>query len=175
MLVALERIAERLGREPAHPLLGRGAVRVPLVHGGEDVAAVAASCRLTIERRMLPGESPAAVEAELRDLIGELSASIPDFQATLETRVARAGWEADPAGPLVEALRAAATRVLGRPPAVRGEPFWTDAGLFGEAGIPCLLFGVAGGGAHAATEWAEVDSIVALTEVLDRTITSFCG
>jgi acetylornithine deacetylase len=175
VLVALDRIKQRLDAEPVHPLLGRGAVRVAEIEGGEDAATVAASCHLTIERRMLPGESPAAVETELTAMLAELGATIPELRAALTTRVAREAWEADPTWPIVTALRSAAERVLGRPPLVRGEPFWTDAGLFGAAGIPCLLFGVSGGGAHAATEWVEVESIRTLTAILDRTITSFCG
>jgi acetylornithine deacetylase len=175
VLTALGRIEARLGRQPIHPLLGRGAVRVAEIAGGEDAATVAASCHLTIERRMLPGEPPAAVEAELTALLRELETTIPDFSPTLTTRVARAAWEADPGWPIVDAVGSAALRVLGRAPGVRGEPFWTDAGLFGAAGIPCLLFGVSGGGAHAATEWVNVESVRALTDVLEQTIRSFCG
>jgi acetylornithine deacetylase len=175
VLAALGQIEHRLGQEPPHPLLGRGAVRVAQIAGGEDAGTVAAACRLTIERRMLPGESPAAVESELRRLLAELAAEIPDFSATLTTRVARAAWQADPGWPIVETLTDAASRVLGRPPGIRGEPFWTDAGLFSAAGIPGLLFGASGGGAHAATEWVDVASITALAEILERAIVSFAG
>jgi acetylornithine deacetylase/succinyl-diaminopimelate desuccinylase-like protein len=56
----------------------------------------------------------------------------------------------------------------------RGEPFWTDAGLYAEAGIPCLVIGVDGGGAHADEEWAATDSITQLTEILRRAIEEFC-
>ena len=57
----------------------------------------------------------------------------------------------------------------------RGEPFWTDAGLYAEAGIPCLVIGVDGGGAHADEEWATTESIRELTEILRRTVEEFCA
>jgi acetylornithine deacetylase len=174
VLQALAALRARIEERPPHPLLGHGAVRTSLIRGGEDAATVAAACRLTVERRMLPGESPDTVEEELRRALADLARWVPDFSATLERRVARAGFEADPTWPIVSMVTEEAERVIGEKPLVRGEPFWTDAGLFAEAGIPCLLFGVAGGGAHAATEWAEVDSIHQVTEVLAGTIGRFC-
>jgi len=65
--------------------------------------------------------------------------------------------------------------VLGRAPAHRSEPFWTDAGLILEAGIPCLVFGVDGGGAHADEEWADVASVRALAAILEGTVRDFCA
>ncbi|MFI5016142.1 MAG: hypothetical protein ACHQAY_27730, partial [Hyphomicrobiales bacterium] len=60
-------------------------------------------------------------------------------------------------------------------PKVRGEPFWTDCAILKEAGIPCLLFGADGAGAHAATEWATVASVETLAHILERTAIEFCG
>jgi len=42
---------------------------------------------------------------------------------------------------------------------VIGVPFWTDAALVAAAGIPTVLFGPAGEGAHAAVEWVDVSSL----------------
>jgi acetylornithine deacetylase len=175
VLDALDRLRRALQDRPAHPLLGRGAVRVAKIHGGEDAATVAARCRLTIERRMVPGETPAVIEAELRGLLDGLAASVPDFRYSLERLVARSAFEADGAWPIVTTLTRRAEEVLGRAPRVRGEPFWTDAGLIADAGIPCLLFGVAGGGAHAATEWVDLASLRQVIDVLTATIGDFCG
>ena len=174
VLRALDGLRERLESVQAHPLLGHGTVRVSMITGGEDAATVAPSCTLTVERRTLPGEAPDAVEAELVSLLERLAATTPEFAFRLTRLVARGAFEADPDWPIVRALSAHAERVLGVTPARRGEPFWTDAGLLHEAGIPCLLLGVRGGGAHADKEWAEVASVHRLTEILTGTITDFC-
>ena len=171
---ALDELRTRLESGTAHPTLGYGTVRVSMISGGEDAATVADTCTLTLERRMLPGQSPEQVEAELRGVLEQLAATVAGFTYTLTCLVARAAFEADPEWPVVQALAGQAARVLGAPPAVRGEPFWTDAGLVLEAGIPCLVFGVDGGGAHADVEWAEAASVVALTDILEGTITDFC-
>ena len=174
-LAALDGLRQRLNAEPAHPTLGHGAVRVSQITGGDDAATVAARCVLTLERRILPGHSPEQVEAELRALFAELERTEPQFRFVLTRLVARAAFEAEPHWPIVRALTINAERVLGHPAVTRGEPFWTDAGLILEAGIPCVVFGADGEGLHADTEWADAQSVCALADILAGTIAEFCG
>ncbi|MEO8449785.1 MAG: M20/M25/M40 family metallo-hydrolase [Gemmatimonadota bacterium] len=175
LIAALDRLRDRLESAPRHPSLGHGAVRVSTIRGGGDAATVAAECRLTVERRTLPGETLATVQREQRAILQDLAETVPGFSFALRPLVGRSAFEANPKWPIVTTLFAEAERVLGERPATRGEPFWTDAGLFDEAGIPCLLIGVKGGGAHAASEWVEVESVHQLTEILAGTITAFCA
>jgi len=173
---ALDGLAASLAAEPRHPLLGHGTVRVSTISGGVDAATVAPSATLTIERRFLPGESPDDVERQLRAALAGLLDSVEpnDARATLTRLVARGAFEAPSDSPIVGIVSRHATDVVGA--AVRrGEPFWTDAGLYAEAGIPCLVIGVDGDGAHADDEWATTDSIRQLAEILRRTIEEFCG
>ncbi len=172
---ALDELAAELEAGAGHPLLGHGSVRVATIAGGVDAATVAPSATLTIERRFLPGESPDNVEEQLRLALGPLldSTGFGVAQATLTRLVARGAFEADPAWPIVDVVSRAAVAVTGSA-ATRGEPFWTDAGLMLEAGIPCLVIGVDGGGAHADEEWATTVSIRQLAEVLRRSIEEFC-
>ena len=175
VLRALDGLRQQLNAAPAHATLGHGAVRVSQIAGGDDAATVAARCVLTLERRMLPGQSPESVEAELRALFADLARIEPQFQFTLTRLVARAAFAAESHWPIVRALSGNAERVLGRPAATRGEPFWTDAGLILEAGIPCVVFGADGEGLHADTEWADAQSVRDLADILEGTITEFCG
>ncbi|MCU1406583.1 MAG: acetylornithine deacetylase [Glaciihabitans sp.] len=200
VLHSLERMADGMSSQPAHPLLGHGSVRVATINGGIDAATVADTCRLTIERRFLPGETVEFVEDQLREVVQRAvtlpgttqlhgtirlpgTAPSPDErdrksaapEVTLSRLVGRSAFEAEHTSDIVTTVARASRSVLGREPAQRGEPFWTDAGLFSEAGIPCLVFGVDGRGAHADVEWATVSSIVHLTNILEATIRDFCG
>jgi acetylornithine deacetylase len=175
VLRALDDLAAKLAAAPPHPLLAQGSVRVSMISGGTDAATVASACTLTIERRTLPGQSPTAVEDELRTLLEEVAAQVPHFDYRLTCLVARGAFEADPGWPIVRAVAASVEQVLGRAPVVRGEPFWTDAGLILEAGIPCLLIGVDGGGAHADLEWASEASVIRLTSILEGAIVDYCN
>ncbi|WP_330347944.1 M20/M25/M40 family metallo-hydrolase [Streptomyces sp. NBC_00582] len=174
-LVALEELGQRLARGPAHPLLGTGTVHASLVHGGEEPSTYPAHCRITLERRTVPGESADSAGRELTAVLGRLAATVPDFRYRLTPGLHRAPFAADADAPIVRTLTRHATRALGRPPAVRAEPFWTDCALLDRAGIPCLLFGVDGEGAHAATEYVDLASLDRLTDILTATVADFCS
>ncbi|MFJ9867557.1 ArgE/DapE family deacylase [Streptomyces sp. NPDC101165] len=174
-LVALEELGRRLAEGPAHPLLGTGTVHASVIHGGEEPSTYPAHCRITLERRTVPGESAQTVQAELSAVLDRLAATVPDFRYRLTRGLHREPFEADPGAPIVRTLTHHAEQVLGHRPAVRAEPYWTDCALLDRAGIPCLLFGVDGAGAHAATEYVDLASLDRLTDILTATIADFCS
>lgn len=166
-LIALRAFGARLDAAPRHPLLGIGTVRVATVEGGTDAATVADRCVLVVERRTLPGEPDPG--AELAQVLA------PSQPARIVPLVARPAMEADADSPIARAVLAAVERVTGCPAVRRGDPWWTDAALIAEAGIPVVLVGAAGGGAHADEEWVSIDSLAALVDVLEGVIGAICG
>jgi len=174
-LVALEAWGARLAAGPAHPLLGTGTVHASIVRGGEEASSYPAECRVTIERRTIPGETGESVQAEIEAIMEDLAGTVPDFAGTVERGLVRQPFEADPDHPVVTALARHAEAVLGRPAPLRGEPFWTDCALMQEAGIATVMFGVDGAGAHAATEWVDLASVRAVADIFTATIADYCG
>ena len=166
-LRGLEELRADLESTPPHPLLGHGTVRVSTISGGTDEATVADRCVLTVERRTLPGDDLDAVEQQLH-------AHVPGAVGAVRRQVARAAFAVEPDSAIVAAVAGQVERVLERPARVRGEPFWTDARLVQEAGIPCVVIGADGGGAHADLEWADAASVVALADVIEGTIRRLC-
>lgn len=164
ILVALAELGRRLEDGARHPLLGPGSLHASLIEGGQEFSSYPERCVVTGERRTLPGETLALVERDLRALLGS------GTNAVVRMLVARDAFEIDPAHDLVRVARTAAgTRD------VVGLPFWADSALTGAAGIPTLLFGPAGGGAHAAVEWVEVASLERCREVYREIATALCG
>ncbi|MFC7640945.1 M20/M25/M40 family metallo-hydrolase [Streptosporangium lutulentum] len=145
------------------------------MHGGEEPSTYPAHCRITLERRTVPGESADSVERELTAVLDRCAATVPGFRYRLTRGVHREPFEADPDALVVRTLTRHAERALGHPPVVRAEPFWTDCALLDRAGIPCLLFGVDGAGAHAATEYVDLASLDRLTGILTDTVADFCS
>jgi acetylornithine deacetylase len=174
-LVALEAYGQRLLASPGHPILRTGSVHASTIKGGEELSSYPAICRISLERRTIPGETATTVETELRGLLDSVAGAVPDFRYRLERGLDRVPFEAKAHEPIVVTLRKHATEALGATPKVRGEPFWTDCAILQEAGIPCLLFGADGAGAHAATEWATVESVETLARILERTAVEFCA
>ncbi len=174
-LVSIERWGSRVRLGRQHPQLGAGSLHTSMIWGGEEASSYPAECTITIERRTLPGETGSSVETELRDLLHGLERTVPDFRWKIRRGLERRPFQADCEHLIVEHLLSQAEHVLGRRPPVRGEPFWTDCALMQDAGIPCLMFGADGEGAHAAEEWVDLSSARSLVEILTGTIRSFCG
>jgi acetylornithine deacetylase len=160
VLVALEALDRRLQAGKRHPLVGAGSLHASLIEGGQEFSSYPARCLLTGERRTLPGETLAEIEADLRAAAGD---------ADVRLLVSREPFEVDEGHELVRAVRSAAGVS-----SVSGVPFWTDAALVAAAGIPTVLFGPAGEGAHAAVEWVEVSSLERCREVYAAVAAAVC-
>jgi acetylornithine deacetylase len=174
-LVALEAHGQKLLAGKGHLVLRTGSVHASIIKGGEELSSYPASCRISIERRTIPGETGDSVEEELNAILHDIARRVPDFRYSLKRGLERVPFEAKTDEPIVACVRKHATKALGHTPKIRGEPFWTDCAILKEAGIPSLLFGADGAGAHAATEWASIESVETLARILEHTAVEFCA
>jgi acetylornithine deacetylase len=163
VLVAVEELDRRLQAGRSHPLVGTGSVHASVIRGGQEYSSYPASCVLQGERRTIPGEARVDVEEELRALLG-------DTGGTVTFPFGREPMEVDADEELVRVLQARTG--AGE---LYGAPFWTDAGLFVEAGIPAVLYGPKGDGAHAAVEWVDLESLERCRDVYVAVAREFCG
>ncbi len=175
VLSALDRWEHEVLPRRAHPLLGRASLHASLIEGGEGLSTYPPSCVLSIERRTLPDETDAGVRDELEEMLAALRRDDPRFHASLEVTGARPGLEVGRDAAIVEILDKALTDLHGAAPSYMGAGFWCDAALLAQAGIPTVIFGPAGAGAHAAVEYVDLSSVVTCARVLARVIVEFCG
>lgn len=175
LLAATEAADGDLRARPPHPALGHGSWQAVLASGGRELFTTPAHARASLERRTLPGERAAAAEDEVAGMLARLAQDDPTVRATLRTIVAREAFEAAPGDPAVAAVTAAAEAVTGRVPERVGAPYWTDAALIAEAGVPTVLYGPVGGGIHRPDEWVDLASVDVLTAVLTRLIRDVCA
>ena len=175
VLVGLAELDRALRAAPSHPLLGSGSVHASLIAGGQELSSYPERCRLSVERRTVPGETQQSVEAEMWALLHRLAAADPAFAATARTTMAREPFEVAEQEPIVTTLRACARKALGRAPAIVGATGWMDAALLAAAGIPTVIFGPGGEGAHAAVEWVDLDTVEQCAAILLATIDEFCA
>jgi acetylornithine deacetylase len=171
VVAALDEFDRNVLRARTAPLLGPASIHCGMIRGGSGISTYAASCRVQIERRTLPGETAATVMAELRDVVR--AGGEPEAELSLLLDRAPLATPAD--APIAVATRSAATQVLGRPPEEIGVGYWMDAAIFAEAGIPTVNFGPAGAGAHEPVEWVDLDSVEACARVLVEAARTFCG
>ena len=155
ILTALGELDTRLA-DRAHPLLGRPSLHASLIRGGEELSSYPARCVLSLERRTLPGETAVDVEAELGALLSACRAADPELEAAQRTVLVREPFEQAEDADVVDLVRAAAGEALGAAPPIAGASYWADAAFIASAGIPTVMLGPGGAGAHAAEEWVSI-------------------
>lgn len=175
VLVGLEALDRTLRAAPTHALLHSGSLHASLISGGQELSSYPAQCLLQVERRTVPGETTAIVEAQIQAILDQLAATDPQFKATVRTTLVREPFEIAQSAPLVELLQQQIQQQLGRAPQIYGDKPWMDTAILSAAGIPCVIFGPSGAGAHAVEEWVDLESVAQCTDVLTATIAAFCA
>ncbi|HET9967284.1 MAG TPA: M20/M25/M40 family metallo-hydrolase, partial [Streptosporangiaceae bacterium] len=174
ILTALDDLNERL-RGQEHPRLGRGFVHASLIQGGREESTIPDSCTLTIERRTLPGETTEDTERDIAGLLDRCRAADPALRVSSRTTLARAPFEVADDEPIVQAVARATEATTGKPAELAGASYWADAAFIAAAGIPTVLFGPDGDGAHAREEWVSLPGTVACAQALTAAALDFCG
>lgn len=175
VLVGLEQLNQTLQTRSAHRLLGHGSLHASLIRGGQELSSYPELCTLQIERRTLPGETPELVEAEFRDLLEQLHRADATLEASLKTTLVRAPFEVAEDAAIVKLVQQQAGELLGRTPEIVSNAAWMDAALLSAAGIPTVVFGPGGVGAHAVVEWSDLGQVKQCADVLVNTTRSFCA
>ncbi len=151
--------ASRLRSSP-HPLLGRRTINVGTIQGGHQPNIVPDRCRISIDRRTLPGEDEKSVARELRALFKSrgIRASLSNMRGG-----ACVALETDVTLPLVRGLMKTAGQRL-----PVGVDYFCDAAVLSAGGIPSVVFGPGDiAQAHTANEWIEVESLCKGTDLLE--------
>jgi acetylornithine deacetylase/succinyl-diaminopimelate desuccinylase-like protein len=161
----------------SHPYLNVG-----LISGGTNTNVIPGKVVLKLDRRMIPEEDPAQVEASLRQTIEQAAASFapPRGGRTLKVDIrrmllARAMVPLAGNQPLVDAIQKHGQAVFGEPIAAVGTPLYTDVRLYVEHGIPGVIYGagprtVLESHAKRADERIELQDLRRATRVVARTL-----
>jgi acetylornithine deacetylase len=167
VLVALDRLNEAL-RGHQHQRLGPGTLHASLITGGREESTVPDRCVLTVERRTLPGETVADVERDVAELLASCRAEDPALVADSRTTMSREPFETADDSAIVAVL----AEVSGAE--IAGVSYWADSAFISAAGIPTVLFGPAGDGAHAAVEWVSIADTIRCADTLTAAALRFC-
>ena len=154
-----------------HPYLNVGRIE-----GGTHTNVVPGKVVFKLDRRMIPEENPAEVEATIRRVIAEAAAASPGITVEIRRLLLANALQPLPGNrPLVEALRKHGEAVFGEPIPTSGTPLYTDVRLYGEAGIPAAIYGagprtVFESNAKRADEHLLLEDLRRATKVVARTL-----
>ncbi|KAJ6785214.1 hypothetical protein PWT90_02948 [Aphanocladium album] len=175
VLVELDRYAALLQQREADQVVGPPSAHASIIQGGEEVSSYPAKCTITLERRTVAGESPAAVERELRDILNQIAANVVGFKYDLRVTFSRPPFHMAEDAALTQLVRKYAKMVTLAEPKITGAPYWTDSALLLHAGIPTILFGPRGEGFHGKDEFVYSDSITQTAQILTHIAEEFCA
>ncbi|MDO9480210.1 MAG: M20/M25/M40 family metallo-hydrolase [Hydrogenophaga sp.] len=160
-----------------HPYLNVGQIS-----GGTNTNVIPGKVVLKVDRRMIPEEDPAEVEASLRQTIAEAATSFrpPRGGSAINVEVkrillARALKPLPGNQPLVQAIQQHGQAVFGETIPAVGTPLYTDVRIYGEHGIPGVIYGagprtVRESNAKRADENLVLDDLRRATKVVARTL-----
>jgi acetylornithine deacetylase/succinyl-diaminopimelate desuccinylase len=174
----LPRFAER-----ADALLGPPTLNFGTIDGGDQPSTVADRCRLTTDRRSVPGESYATIVAELEELLAGVRAAIPGIATEARrmeggmAKLEHVALKTDAGEPVAVAVARACRQVQGQPAEPGAFPAWTDGALLAAfGGIPTVILGPGDIRlAHSPREAVPVDQVREAAELYARAALAFCG
>ena len=155
----------------SHPYLNVGQIA-----GGTNTNVVPGRVSFKLDRRMIPEENPAQVEAAVRQTIANAAATFPGITVEIKRLLLANSMRPLPGNkPLIDAIQKHGREVFGEEIPAMGTPLYTDARLYAEAGIPGVIYGagprtVLESHAKRADERLVLEDLRRATKVLARTL-----
>ena len=159
-----------------HPYLNVGRIE-----GGTNTNVVPGRVSFKLDRRMIPEEQPAEVEAAVRDCIEQAAGQCPGVRVEIRRLLLARSMQPLPGNrSLVEALQRHGRELFGQDIPAMGTPLYTDARLYAQAGIPAVIYGagprtVLESHAKRADERLVLDDLRKATKVIARTLRDLLG
>jgi acetylornithine deacetylase/succinyl-diaminopimelate desuccinylase-like protein len=154
-----------------HPYLNVGRIE-----GGTNTNVVPGKVVFKLDRRMIPEEQPAVVEAAIRQAIQDVAAGCPGITVDIRRILLAHAMNPLPGNqPLVDAIQKHGQAVFGQPIPARGTPLYTDVRLYAAAGIPGVIYGagprtVLESHAKRADERLDLEDLRRATKVIARAL-----
>lgn len=157
-----------------HPSIGHPVISINTIEGGVAHNVVPGEATITVDRRLIPGETKESVTEEIRATLDAIAAEDPDFRYELEV---------DPDGgyipaniteedsPLVQAFQRSVKTVTGNDPEFFVQ--WagaTDGRFYRLAGIDTVGMGPSGENAHGANESVNIDDLFTQGRIYAQTV-----
>lgn len=153
-------------------------ISVTMIRGGAQVNIIPNRCNLSIDRRMIPGETTETVIKELQDVIKPILKEEKTLR--IEMKMRPVTWDAyliSDTEPIVQATVESFKTVVGKAPEISAKSACTDGSyLFHLGGIPTVLFGPGNQYlSHKADECVFLDNVVLSTKIFVEIFSKLLG
>jgi acetylornithine deacetylase len=147
--------------------------------GTSEPITVPEECRVELYWQLMPGEEEAVVDEEFHAWLDGVVGGAPEVFAFAPTVSKAVRWlpgsaiEAD--DPLCVELADAAQQVNGTRPSIVGMEAPCDMFIFHRFGMPAVLWGPSGAGAHGSDEYVSISSMLDAAAALLLFTCTWCG
>jgi len=168
LILDLERYQAEVLEHRPHPLLGPASINVGVIAGGVSANVVADACTIRVDRRMVPGEDPQAVIAELEQIVAARQAADPERTYTVGEYLVSNWFQSDADSELLRRFLRISAEATGTPPAPVGYLPGSDAKhLVDVARQGMVVFGPGTYEvAHSTDEFVAVDELETTYRIL---------
>lgn len=146
-------------------VLGSGTINIGKMVGGIKVNIVPDYCEVDIDRRIIPGETPALARKQINDILKKLK-----IKAEIEALLSRLPMKIPEDSELIKMLKVI-TRTR-----TRGTAGYTEAELYyRDCGIECVICGPGKIGiAHTVNEYMEISALKKGVIMFEKLIKKWC-
>jgi succinyl-diaminopimelate desuccinylase len=160
-------------RRLQHSLLPGGSCTPTVIRAGVKENAVPDRCDITLDRRLLPGETAEGVKADLEGRIASIKQDDPTFDFDISTLVEVEPAEIDSGSDFVRQVLRTVEQVTARPAEIWGAPFSSDVrNLVNDGGIQAVTFGPGDvGESHCPDERVSIKEMEAAALIIGKVAT----
>ena len=180
---AIEKMAELISRFAAeispeyaalsYPLLGHPTYNVGIIEGGAQVNFVPDECKIAVDCRLIPGQTPEGVLEGFKEVVAKAKAADGALDSVVEDPFfvcAALGTDED--AEIVQSAVAACREVTANA-VIAGVPYATDGSPFSAKGVPAIVLGPGSiDQAHGAVEWVDCQQVVQAAEIYQQIMQS---
>jgi succinyl-diaminopimelate desuccinylase len=124
------------------PGIATPTLNVGLIEGGINTNVVPDKVTLRLDRRIIPEEDARAVEVRLGEVMARAVEGRPGIAIQIRRLLSAAALRPQPGqARLAETVKKHASAIFAEPIGATGSPLYTDARLYGAAGVPVVLYG----------------------------------
>jgi acetylornithine deacetylase/succinyl-diaminopimelate desuccinylase-like protein len=166
VIAAIENYGTDL-KKKRHKLLGHPTVSVGTIQGGVTTWAVPDFCKITVDRRTLPGENADSVQKELQGILNELKQNDSEFAASMKLMTDMGSMEVTEDDQIVRTFREAAATISRTDRGIHFAPYTCNATFFvNQMNTPTVIYGPGDiAQAHKPDEFVSIDECVEAARV----------
>ncbi len=154
---------------PPHRQLGPSTMSINTISGGEAMNIVPDRCTLGVDVRTLPGQDHETIRYDFEQILAQLTAHVPQFEAALTVERSAGAMETDPQCPFVKTFCSAVDVDL-----TNSIAFTTDAPHLAPLGAPIVIYGPGNPKlCHEVDEYIEIDEFQKSVELFINVIRQF--